>query len=250
MKKVKISKNICIDVVNFDDVTNKKSPYYQSGGSRYASCPFCNSVVNIKGGYENKKQSTQQKMYASHHGNEVEGFELKDYKNCPFYQGNKGNWQGVYQVNKKIRANEELQTYIENNKVAIAAELSDLTGISFKNQYGVNTLFDSVYESFILHNGLCRMNWHPEMVSHIILINAATIKFWGYKVISEEVANIIRENSVINSSLGSNNQFKSNGIKVSFIATMNNNDNPEKIHIKLVWDNSELVLKTISAKIL
>lgn len=249
MKKVKISENKYIDVVNFDDKTNKMYPYYQQG-SRYARCPFCDSVVNIKGGAENKNQSTQKKIYASHHGNEVEGFELKDYKNCPFYQGNKGNWQGVYQVNKDAVENEELKIYIENSKVAIAEELSELTGISFKNKDGVNTLFVNIYESFISNNGLHRKNWHPEMVSHIILINAAEINFWGYKVISEKVANRIRGKSVINSSLGSNNQFKSDGIKVSFIATMDNNANPKDIHIKLVWDNDELVLKTISAKIL
>ena len=161
MEKVRLLNGDLISVVVFDDRTNKEYPYYQNGGSRFACCPYCYSVVNIKGGRENKNQSTQQKMYASHHTSEVSGFELNDYQKCPFYQGNQGNWQGVYQVNVGIVENEELRTYIEDNQVMIAKELSDLTGIIFRNKEGVNSLFKSIYTSFI-NNCICQVKSGPQ----------------------------------------------------------------------------------------
>ena len=73
-----------------------------------------------------------------------------------FDKDNKGNWQGIYQVNTNVSENEELKMYIENNKVLVAKELSKLTGVAFDNHVGVNTLFDNLYKSFIDNGGLYR----------------------------------------------------------------------------------------------
>lgn len=249
MEKVRLLNGVLISVVAFDDKTNKVYPYYQNGGSRFAYCPYCCSIVNIKGGRENRNQSTQKKMYASHHTNEVSGFQLNDYRECPFYQGNQGNWQGVYQVNDGVVENEELRTYIEDHQVMIADELSDLTGIAFTNQEGVNSLFESIHQSFINNRGLCRAQWHPDMVARIMLINSAPVGFWGYKVISDSVINIIRQNNVFGTGLKENSQFKSDE-EITFVATMDDNENPQRISIKLIsGNNQEMVLKGISAKI-
>ena len=112
-----------------------------------------------------------------------------------FDKDNKGNWQGIYQVNTNVSENEELKMYIENNKVLVAKELSKLTGIAFDNHVGVNTLFDNLYKSFIDNGGLYREKWHPETVLRILLINAAPVKFWGYMV-SNEVADKIKESDL------------------------------------------------------
>jgi len=249
MKKIKLLDGENIKVVNFDNKTNKEFPYYQNKGSRYACCPYCCSVVNVKGGRENAKQSIQQRMYASHQASKVNGFELKDYQECPFYQGNQGNWQGVYRINNKVTENKELRTYIEGNRVAIAEELSELTGVAFKNREGVNSLFECLYQSFIDNGGLHRNQWHPDMISRIMLINSAPVEFWGYKVILDSVVNVIRRNKVLGDNLKLNNQFKSDR-DVTFVATMDDNENPQRINVKLVWGTEdEIVLKSVPAKI-
>lgn len=245
MEYVKLKNGKSINVSVFDDETNKEYPYYQNG-SRFALCPYCCSVVNIKGRRENKNQSTQQKMYASHHTKTVSGLELKRYEDCPFYQGNKGNWQGVYQIDNKNVENEKLKEYINDNKDVLAKELTTLTGIAFKNKEGVNSLFNNIYQSFVDNGGLYRKYWHPDMVSRIMLINSEQVEFWGYVIQEQAVINKIKKRKNFCSGLKTNNQFKSDN--VSFVATMDNNENPNKINIKLICKNDELVLKKISAK--
>lgn len=248
MDKIKLLNGDLISVVEFDARTNKVYPYYQNSGSRYARCPYCHSVVNIKGGRENKNQSTHKKMFATHHTKKIDRFELNNYQECPFYQGNKNNWQRLYQINNNITENRELKNHIDNNQVIIAEELSQLTGIAFSNLNLVNTLFDKLYKSFIKNGGLCRKQWHPEMISRIILINAGPVMFWGYKIISDEVALIIKKNNDTKDAITDNNQFVKDN--VFFVATLDNNDNPNNIHLKLLWNNGkELVLKDIVAGI-
>jgi hypothetical protein len=248
MNKIKLLTGDCISVSEFDDRTHKKPPYYQNNGSRYASCPNCGSVVSIKGGHENKNQSNQKRMYASHLAHAVNGFELNDYRHCEFYQGNEGNWQGVYQVNAGIAENEELRTYIQENQVVIARELLELTGILFENRSGVNNLFNDIHQSFKKNMGLYRKRWHPDAVPRIMLERAAPVRFWGYIVNDKKIARRISENQVIGAGLNlKSNQFK--GANVSFVAAVDNNENPQRIRIKLVWGNEELVLKSVSAKI-
>jgi len=248
VKSIKLLTGKRINVSDFDDKTNKAFPYYQNKGSRYASCPLCNSVVSIKGGHDNKNQSNQRKMFASHLGSKVEGFEINDYKNCVFYLGNDGNWQGIYQVNDAIPENEELKTYIAENKVAIADELLALTGIVFKNKHGVNTLFNDILQSFEDNMGLHRNRWHPDTVPRIMLERAEQVWFWGYIVSDANIATRISNNQVIGGYLDlESNQFKGNDIY--FVAAVDNNQSPQRIGIKLIWDDGELVLKDISAKI-
>ena len=247
MISIKLLNGNRINVSDFDDKTNKKPPYYQNNGSRYACCPFCNSVVSIKGGRENKNQSNQRKMFASHLGSQIKGFELNDYRNCPFYHGNEGNWQGVYQVNSAVPENEELKAYIEEKKVAIASELLTLTGIVFKNKHGVNTLFNDILQSFEDNMGLHRNRWHPDAVPRIMLERAGPVQFWGYIVSDADIVTRISNNQVIGGYLDlESNQFKGNDIY--FVAAVDDNQNPQKIGIKLIWDDGELVLKDISAK--
>ena len=179
MKFVKLLDEKRIDVKYFDLKTNKQRPYYQNG-SRYASCPFCGSVVNIKGGEENKNQNKQKKMYASHLNSAIMGFKLRGYESCPFYKGNKGNWQGVYAVNESDE-NQDLKAYIKKKTKPLAEELGSLTGISFISGGSANSLFHSIVESFIEADGLKRKCWHPETVARIILTRAKPVRFGGIR---------------------------------------------------------------------
>lgn len=247
-----------IDVTDFEEKTHKLFPYYQTG-SKYALCPTCGSSVQLIGGENNNTGSSKTpKLYAGHTPNEVEGlrFNSKDKKACPNYTGNTNNWQGIYKLNPSIADNKDVENYILANEDKIAEKLWDLTGIRFNNQGGVNKLYNEIYESFKKNNGLKiePTKFVPEFIPRLLLLRANPIKFWGY-ILNDDNKIKVEECEELKDSF-QGNQFKpmfeeKKGQKkdVKFVGVLDNDQNPQHLILKLVFEDKQIILKKISANI-
>ncbi len=250
MHKVKINNEIIIEVSNFDDLTNKEKPYYYSQSQRYALCPTCGSIVNIIGSIGNSLQSTKNHhAFASHLGAipkivDTEGLIFKsNYKNCPAYQGNKGNWQGIYRENTAEKKNQDLENYINNHGQMIAKEMSELTGVKFYNHDSTNSLYSSVVESFIDNRGLYTNLFYPDFVSRQILSVAGAVNFWGYIISDSSSLSTIKSSKLDN--VLENVQFKTPNVR--FIVTLDDINSPKFLLVKLIYPTEELIIGKIPA---
>ncbi|MCI1833644.1 MAG: hypothetical protein LKI78_02260 [Bifidobacterium tibiigranuli] len=227
-------------VENFEDVTDKGFPYYQLDG-HYAVCEFCESAVQIVGGASNSVQTGHRRMYAAHCRKEIQGLPFCDHRRCVGYKGNANNWQRIYKQQSAVETNKNLQAYIDSHGREIATELYHLTGIRFTNQSGVNKLFRDVYGSFIAHGGLYVSEWYPVAVPYMMMNKTAPVKFFGY-VMSDELKQKLRRYGIV---LNDHNQFKENGYEVTF--TMDNDENPRYINVRLVTAKTRIELLSCPA---
>jgi len=239
------------DVVNFDEFTNKKHPYYQNG-VRYAVCASCKSSVKIVGGKNNNTQSKRNiKMYASHTSNEITDLDFNEaYRDCFLYLGNRENWQGIYGRNDSENVNAELESYIKENENEIAHELSRLTGIRFYSgeDESPNSLFSQVLSSFKDNSGLYCQYFCPDAVPLLILDRAEPVDFWGYKITDEQIMATIGASNALGGFLHYSQLKPKKSLSLKFVATLDNNENPLYLILKFIWEDDELILKRISAK--
>lgn len=252
MQKVKLlrpateEKSNIIKVENFEDETEKIFPYYQNG-NKYALCPTCESSVQIIGGCNNKGQSKSVKrIFAAHTKSEIDGFNFDETskKGCPNYQGNKNNWQRIYEKNDGVPINREVENYILTHKIELAEELSTFTDIRFEkynkklNKKEANSLFDKLYDSFKNNGGLHirQGNFIPEFISRLLIQKASPIKFWGY-VVSDDLKEKIERNKELKSCVVGN-QFMAD-FDVYFVGTLDNDQAPKYLLLKLVWNDEE-----------
>lgn len=250
MKTVCLKDNSTFYVANFDITTSKNDPYYQSG-NKYAICPTCKSSVQIMGGKNNKSQSRRSKStFAAHTQSEVQGLPFAEYKKCPFYTGNKNNWQQIYNKGATSK-NLELEVFIENHTSEIAKKLTELTGIHYFNekQNTPTSLFDKTLNSFIEHRGLFCKHFIPDAVPLLLLATGEPVEFWGYRIIDKAIISRIENNNQLRTSL-EGDQFKPQRHlgNVSFVAALDNNDSPIYLVLKLLWGHDRsLTIKRLSA---
>ncbi|WP_413523031.1 hypothetical protein [Lactococcus raffinolactis] len=239
-----------IDVSDFDNLTNKRKPYFYSASQRYALCPTCGSIVNIVGGKGSSLQSTRNKnAYASHLGSippivNVQGLAFNsNYTSCPAYQGNNNNWQGLYKNNRTQTINQKLQSYINNHSQEIAKEMSELTGVIFYNRTSTNRLYSDVLDSFINNKGLYTNSFYPDFVSRQILEVASPVDFWGYIITNATALSTVTK-SVIGKDLV-DSQLKSSNVQ--FVVDIDNINSPKNLLVKLLYPNGELVISKATA---
>lgn len=228
-------------VENFEDVTDKKFPYYQSN-RHYAVCEFCESAVQIVGGANNSIQTGHRRMYAAHCRTKIQGLPFCNYKQCVGYKGNANNWQRVYKQLSVEEENAKLRDYIDSHGKEIATELFRLTKIRFTNKEGVNSLFNDVYDSFKAHGGLRVKEWYPVAIPYMMMYRTAPVRFWGY-IMSDSLKPSLSRYHVV---LDDSNKFKKSGYQITF--TLDNDDNPKYINVRLVSTKNRIELLKCPAK--
>ncbi|MFR1820600.1 MAG: hypothetical protein ACLSXK_04755 [Lactococcus petauri] len=250
MKKVKLLEREndlfgrLIDVHSFEEETRKEFPYYQNG-KKYAVCPTCGSSVQLIGGENNREHSrVSNSLYAAHTKSSINGFAFDATKknNCPNYTGNENNWQGIYESNRALPINQEVEHYILNNEIEIAEELSQITGIKFEKFNHkekikeANSLFDRLFDSFRRNGGLMMRpeNFVPEFIPRLLIQKAAPIPFWGYVIWEKSIRERIKKHKQLSKFL-SDKQFCPN-INVSLVGTLDDDENPKWLLLKLVWN--------------
>ena len=239
MKKVELLDNRIVDVYDFDVVTNRELPYYNKG-KRFARCPNCGSAVQIIGGDDDTQSRTLPNAHAQHRISPVVSFPLANYKHCPDYEPNHGNWQGLYNQNSAHVKNQKLETYIQNNASQIAREMSDLTGVNF---YPTNNLYLDTIESFENNNGLYSSTFIPAFVSRQILEISSPVDFKPYTINKQSIINKIKKSSLKND-LKNNQLFHRN---VRFVVVKDNLNSPTQLIVKLLFSSSELELYRFTA---
>lgn len=249
MKYVKLNTGIPFDVENFEDKTSKSIPYFQAG-KKYALCPSCGSSVQIIGGTNNLTQSGGGRLYAVHTRSKVRGLDFNEAAklNCINYQGNKYNWQRIYEVRQNIPENQEVLKYLEENIDKIASDVEDLIGFRCKFKDRRSTVFENLYRSFKDNGGLCIENdqFAPEYLPRMIIERASPVKCWGAIPVGR-TKNYIERTQNFQRSIDKG-QFKP-AIEVEFVGTLDNDENPTKLNMRLIIGEEELDMYHISAKI-
>lgn len=241
MKKVLINDEI-IDVEFFENKSNKEYPFFQNG-NKYAICPWCKTSVQIIGGNNNITKSNKKNIYASHTKNKIQGidFDVQLKEECIYYKGNKNNWQQIYTTeNKSIEENRELKEYILENISDISKEIEEITGFKCSKK-----LFDKIYNSFLENKGLFTKVFAPDYVSRLMIYLSNPIECWGHIIVKDNIKNKINKN--FTNSLD-DNKFIPN-ISTRLVGVLDNDYNPEKIIIKLLYDNTEVVINKVLAEV-
>ena len=252
MKYFKLINGGTYHIDEFEEKTNKKLPYYQNG-SKYALCPTCGSSIQLIGGGNNNTQSSTGKYYAAHTKNPIEGllYDIDRKNNCANYEGNKNNWQGIYQRRRELPENEELSKFINENKSDNAKKVGDLIGFNGLKGDGrtPTAIFDKILESFISNEGLCILpeQFVPDYIPRMIIERAAPVSCWGatpYRAI----LNRIQRNPNLQESI-KGVQFKPTNIDAKLVCVLNNVENPTQIIIRLLFGQDVLNLKTVNARV-
>jgi hypothetical protein len=255
MRHIKlIQGEIPFPVNKFEEKTNKEYPYYQEG-RKYALCPTCGSSVQILGGNNNPTHSRNNQgrsMYAAHTPNAVEGlhFDEQSKLNCLKYGGNKNNWQKIYERQGNAEENRGVEEYIEENKSQIARDIENIIGFKCAYRERQSRLFEELYESFKANGGLyiASNQFVPEYIPRLIIERANPINCWG-SIPNEEVQDLIRQNEQLAHALNENGQFKPH-IDVQLVGTLNDDNAPTQIIIKLIFNNGRgLILNRVPAGI-
>lgn len=248
MKHVKLNTGIIFNVENFEDITNKVYPYFQDG-KKYALCPSCGSSVQIIGGNNNLTQNRGGRLYAAHTRGTVRGldFNATAKLNCINYEGNNNNWQRIYEARQNIPENQEVLKYLDENIDEIASAVENLIGFRCKFKDRRSRLFENLYQSFKDNGGLRIANdqFSPEYLPRMIIERAEPVNCWGAIPI-DRTKNYIERAQIFEKSID-NGQFKP-AIEVEFVGTLDNDENPTKFNIKLIFEEGEIALKSISAK--
>lgn len=237
-----------IDV--FEEKTNKELPYYQNG-SKYALCPTCGSSIQLIGGENNNTRSRTGRYYAAHTRNPIEGllYDIERKNNCANYGGNHNNWQGIYQRRPELPENEELSRFIDENKPDIAKKVGDLIGFNgLKSDETPTAIFDKMLESFINNGGLCILpeQFVPDYIPRMIIERAEPVICWG-SIPHEEIRNRILQHPLLQDSIDGR-QFKPN-IETRLVCVLNNGNAPTQIQIRLLFEDEELNLKQVNARV-
>lgn len=248
MKNVIINDEL-VSVELFEDKSNKKYPYYYNGG-KYAICPYCKSSVRIVNGGNNSIKSKQRGMYAAHTERKIND-ELpfnNQYKEiCLYYEGNKNNWQQIYNSETSNEKNSMLEEYIKNNRCKISKEIGDILGIKCSENF-----FEKIYNSFEKNGGLSIKEIIAEYIPRQIIFLAGPISCWGH-VVKEDTKNRILENTIFDiHSFNDFNQLKPNiSDSIEIVGVLDNDQNPQYILVKLCYtNNNEIVIKRVPAKVL
>lgn len=248
MKHVKLNEGIPFDVENFEDKTNKSFPYFQAG-KKYALCPSCGSSVQIIGGNNNLTQNRGRSLYAAHTRSQVRGlnFDRVAKHNCINYEGN-NNWQRIYEVRENIPENQGVREYLEENIDEIASAVEDLIGFRCKFKSRRSTVFENLYQSFQDNGGLQIANdqFAPEYLPRMIIERAAPVRCWGAIPIGR-TKNYIERTQIFEDSID-NEQFKPD-VEVMFVGTLDHDENPTRLNMRLIIGEEELDMYHITARI-
>lgn len=250
MKYIKLKTGLPFDIDNFEDRTNKSYPYYQNG-KKYALCPSCGSSVQIIGGKYNLTQTRTRRIYAAHSRSKIDGlnFDEESKFNCVNYEGNDNNWQKIYEVRANTPENQEILNFIKDNIDDIAREVESIIGFKCKYASKRSKLFEDLYQSFIGSGGLHIANdqFAPEYVPRMIVQRAEPVNCWGAIPLERTQNRIIREPNFADSMVGT--QFKPR-VDVKLVGTLDNDVNPTQLNIKLIFEDEELELNYVLARII
>lgn len=250
MKYVSLDNGELFSVNVFEDRTDKKFPYYQSG-KKFALCPTCGSAVQIIGGVNNNTKNKQRAIFASHTKGVVCGlnYDEEAKRNCPQYEGNRNNWQGIYEVRHITEDNTELLTFIEENLDDLAKQIEDIIGFKCEYVRGKSALFQNIYSSFIENEGLriSKNQFVPEYVARLIVQKAKPVSCWG-AIPLKETERIIERNPILRRSLDAG-QLKLHNVQI--VTTLDNDHNPTNLITKLIIGRNDLEnieVKRVSAR--
>lgn len=251
MKYFKLINGETYHIDEFEEKTNKESPYYQNG-SKYALCPTCGSSIQLIGGENNNTRNRAGRYYAAHTKNPIEGlpYDIERKSNCANYEGNQDNWQGIYQRRQGLPENEELSRFIDNNKSDIAKKVGDLIGFNgIKCNGEPSAIFNRLLNSFKENGGLCILpeQFAPEYIPRMIIERAEPVICWG-SIPHEEIRNRILQHPLLQDSIDGG-QFKPN-IETRLVCVLNNGIAPTQILIRLLFEDGELNLKQVNARVL
>ncbi|WAX25073.1 hypothetical protein YS771_GM000064 [Streptococcus phage YS771] len=249
MKHVKLNTGIPFDVENFEDKTNKSFPYFQDG-KKYALCPCCGSSVQIIGGINNLTQNKGGRLYAAHTKSKVKGLNFNEAEklNCINYEGNNNNWQKIYEARQNIPENQVVLEYIKENIDEIASAVEDLIGFRCKLKYSRSKMFENLYQSFIANGGLCIANdqFAPEYIPRMIIERASPVNCWGAIPIGR-TEGYIKRTQTFKGSIDKG-QFKP-AIEVKFVGTLDHDENPTRLNMRLIIGEKEFDMYYITARI-
>lgn len=251
MKYFKLINGETYHIDEFEEKINKDLPYYQNG-SKYALCPTCGSSIQLIGGENNNTQNRSGRYYAAHTKNPIEGlpYDIGRKSNCANYEGNQDNWQGIYQRRQGLPENEELSRFIDNNKSDIAKKVGDLIGFNgIKCNGEPSAIFNRLLNSFKENGGLCILpeQFAPEYIPRMIIERAEPVICWG-SIPHEEIRNSILQHPLLQDSI-EGGQFKPN-IETRLVCVLNNGIAPTRILIRLLFEDGELNLKQVNARVL
>ena len=251
MKYFKLINGETYHINEFEEKTNKESPYYQNG-SKYALCPTCGSSIQLIGGENNNMRNRAGRYYAAHTKNPIEGlpYDIERKSNCANYEGNQDNWQGIYQRRQGLPENEELSRFIDNNKSDIAKKVGDLIGFNgIKCNGEPSAIFNRLLNSFKENGGLCILpeQFAPEYIPRMIIERAEPVICWG-SIPHEEIRNRILQHPLLQDSIDGG-QFKPN-IETRLVCVLNNGIAPTQILIRLLFEDEGLDLKQVNARVL
>ncbi|MDU2326286.1 MAG: hypothetical protein E7D87_01480 [Streptococcus salivarius] len=251
MKYFKLINGETYHINEFEEKTNKESPYYQNG-SKYALCPTCGSSIQLIGGENNNTRNRAGRYYAAHTKNPIEGlpYDIERKSNCANYEGNQDNWQGIYQRRQGLPENEELSRFIDNNKSDIAKKVGDLIGFNgIKCNGEPSAIFNRLLNSFKENGGLCILpeQFAPEYIPRMIIERAEPVICWG-SIPHEEIRNRILQHPLLQDSIDGG-QFKPN-IETRLVCVLNNGIAPTQILIRLLFEDEGLDLKQVNARVL
>ena len=251
MKYFKLINGETYHINEFEEKTNKESPYYQNG-SKYALCPTCGSSIQLIGGGNNNTRNRAGRYYAAHTKNPIEGlpYDIERKSNCANYEGNQDNWQGIYQRRQGLPENEELSRFIDNNKSDIAKKVGGLIGFNgIKCNGEPSAIFNRLLNSFKENGGLCILpeQFAPEYIPRMIIERAEPVICWG-SIPHEEIRNRILQHPLLQDSIDGG-QFKPN-IETRLVCVLNNGIAPTQILIRLLFEDEGLDLKQVNARVL
>ena len=250
MKYFKLINGGTYHIDEFEERTNKESLYYQNG-SKYALCPTCGSSIQLIGGENNNTRNRAGRYYAAHTKNPIEGlsYDIGRKNNCANYEGNQNNWQGIYQRRQELPENEELSIFINENMSDIAIEIGDLIGFNgIKSDGEPSAIFNRLLNSFKENGGLCIApeQFVPEYIPRMIIERAGPVICWG-SIPCEEIRNRILQHPLLQDSIDGG-QFKPN-IETRLVCVLNNGIAPTQIQIRLLFENEQLNLKRVNARV-
>lgn len=217
---------------------------------KYALCPSCGSSVQIIGGNNNLTQNRGRSLYAAHTQSQVRGLNFNEAAkhNCINYEGNNNNWQRIYEVRQNIPENQGVLEYLEENIDEIASAVEDLIGFRCKLKSRRSAVFENLYQSFRDNGGLRIANdqFAPEYLPRMIIERAAPVRCWGTIPIGR-TKNYIERTQIFEDSID-NEQFKPD-VEVMFVGTLDHDENPTRLNMRLITGEEELGMYHITARI-
>ncbi|MBO4108510.1 hypothetical protein [Streptococcus suis] len=190
------------------------------------------------------------RLYAAHTKSNVRGLNFNEAAKhrCINYEGNNNNWQRIYEVRQNIPENQDVLEYLEENIDEIAIAVESLIGFKCKFQDRRSTVFENLYQSFIANGGLCITNdqFVPEYLPRMIIKRAAPVKCWGAIPIGR-TKDYLERTQTFEGSI-EKGQFTP-AIEVEFVGTLDHDENPTRLNMRLIIGEKELDMYHIDARI-